>query len=189
MKRLVLFGVLMAAIAAGCCRCTRCHAAEPAAVDRVRAALYPGPDTATLQVRVALQLAAHPVATGECGLCLPLAEAKAQARQARVPVVLFVGGCASRARDITAGTRAIAARDDRYDADRPLRTGPADSPRIIVLSPGDPAVDGWVIQAVLPADAAAADVRVHLRPTVTRTAPSIGPAPLYADKPVCIGNT
>lgn len=177
MRSTVLILLLFAAVlVAGCGpRCTKCQGADPATTDRVREALGL-PAVATVQesgesarVRVALAIAeAEPVAAGGgCGTCLPEAEARAAARKAGVPMVLFVGGCSGRAHDMLAGTKAIAGRSDRYDHDKHDPT----ADRIVILTPEAGDGDVWRIAATLPADATAERVRAVLSQSVTQAAP------------------
>lgn len=168
----LLFVVVAVLMVAGCGRCNRCRGAEP--------------DPST-RVRVALALSAVPIGVEDhgCGVCLPEDTARARARKAGVPLVLFVGGCSGRAKDVIAGTSAVAGRTARYIGDGETAPGDPARTRIVVLSPAE---DGWRIHATLPADATPGQVQtafpVKIVPVTTRVDWQVM-APVYTAPVAC----
>lgn len=141
----MLFVLVAILCVAGCSRCNRCQGADPDPATRVRVAL-------------ALSATSQQVSDSHgCGVCLPESTARAKARKAGVPLVLFVGGCSGRAASVIAGTTAVAGRTATYRGDSVVSPGDPGRSRIVVLSPG--VGDVWHVQSVLSDQATPDQVR------------------------------
>lgn len=136
----------------------RSPAADPDVESRVRAAIAASaqPTSApgvAAEVRAAIAASGRPEG---CGVCLPEAEARVEARRVGKSMVLFVAGCSGRATTIIADTGAIPGKADSYTGDQPADPK---TPRIVVMTPGPAANDTWTINATLPPNSTPARVK------------------------------